>query len=134
MILSKYDRQFLEENKDLIADEKWDDLYTKLRTSPVIIKLYDILKEAGIDLINDYHMCPRGCAAHCTTLPSDLNIPEGVSSIGNAAFFGTSIEKVHLPSTIKTIGNGAFSSCENLTSINIPASVENLGVKVFRDC
>ena len=134
MILSKYDQQFLEENKDLIADEKWDDLYTKLRNSSVIIKLYDILKEAGIDLINDYHICPRGCAAHCTTLPSDLNIPEGVTSIGTAAFFGTSIEKVHLPSTLKTIGVGVFNYCENLTAINIPADVEVVGDSAFKNC
>ena len=134
MILSKFDRQFLEENKDLIADEDWDKLYTKLRTSSVIIKLYDILKEAGIDLLNDYHICPRGYAAHCETLPPDLYVPEGVKSIGSAAFFQTNLERVHLPITVKDIGPGAFAYCDDLVEITIPAPIDTLGMNVFKNC
>ena len=134
MILSKLDQQFLEENKDLIADEDWDKLYTKLRTSPAIIKLYDILKEAGIDLINDYYICPNGCAAHCETLPPDLHIPEGVKSIGSAAFFRTNLEKVHLPTTVRDIGPGAFAYCDDLVEITIPAPIDTLGMNAFKNC
>ena len=134
MILSKLDQQFLEENKDLIADEDWDKLYTKLRTAPAIIKLYDILKEAGIDLLNDYHICPRGCAAYCESLPSNLDIPEGVESIGSAAFLQTNLEKVHLPITVKDIGPGAFAYCDDLVEIIIPAPLDTLGMSVFKNC
>ena len=134
MILSKFDQDFLESNRDLIADENWEELFYKKLDSPVTIKLYDILKEAGIDLIMDYHICPLGCAAHCESLPLNLNIPEGVESIGNTAFWETKIEKVHLPSTIKSIGQAAFCRCYDLTSINIPANVERLDRNAFRRC
>ena len=134
MILSKFDRDFLESNKDLIADENWEDLFYKKRNSPVAIRLYDILKEAGIDIIKDYHICPYGCAAHCESLPSDLNVPEGVESIGNAAFWETKIERVHLSSTVEIIGRSAFNRCYDLVSINIPANVQRLEENAFSHC
>lgn len=134
MILSKYDQQFLEENKDLIESEDWQALYSRLRNSSVKIRLYDILKDAGIDLLNDYNTCPNGCAAHCENLPKDLYIPEGIESIGAASFFQTAVEKVHLPATVKEIGAGAFAHCEDLTEINIPAAIETIGLNAFRSC
>lgn len=134
VMLTKLEQQFLEENKDLIADGQWEELYYKLRNSPVVIKLGDILNGVGIDLLKDYHVCPNGYAAHCKSLPADLNIPEGVKSIGKTAFWETKVEKVHLPSTIRAIGNGAFNRCEDLTSINIPAGVEVIEENAFRRC
>lgn len=133
-ILTKLETQFLEENKDLIADGQWEELYYKLRNSPVVIKLGDILREAGIDLLEDYHICPNGYAAFCDSFPTNLNIPEGVESIGKTAFWATNVEKVHLPSTIKAIGNGAFNRCDDLISINIPAGVEVIEENAFRRC
>ena len=134
VILTKFEKQFLEENKDLIANDQWEELYYRLRNSPVVIKLGDILKGVGIDLLEDYHICPNGYAAHCESLPTDLNIPEGVKSIGKTAFWETKVEKVHLPSTIKAIGSGAFNRCEDLISINIPAGVEVMEENAFRRC
>lgn len=132
--LTKFEQQFLEENRDLIADGQWEELFYKLRNSPVTIKLGDILRGVGIDLLKDYHVCPNGYAAHCESIPTDLNIPEGVKSIGKIAFLETKVEKVHLPSTIRAIGNRAFSRCEDLISINIPAGVEVMEENAFRRC
>ena len=134
MILNKIEKEFIESHSDLIEKEDWEALYAQLRSSPVAINLYDILKDAGIDLLKDYHLCPNGYAARCESLPSDLDIPEGVESIGNIAFFQTNIEKVHLPTTLKNIGNGAFSHCEDLVEISIPAVIETIGMNSFRGC
>lgn len=93
----------------------------------------------------------------CTTLIS-VKLPNTVEIIGEAAFSGctslktielkdTILEKIgkeaflncssltalDLPSTVKTIGDYAFADCKKVSQVNIPASLENLGVGVFRD-
>ena len=55
--------------------------------------------------------------------------------IARALFRGvTALEKVTLTDNVKSIEQGAFSGCINLTSINIPSSVTNIGVSAFTSC
>ena len=68
-------------------------------------------------------------------------IPEGVTIIGEDAFLGCPFESFEIPSGIEEIRSGAFSYCPNLTSITIPASVNDIGLfhgdhtgDVFRCC
>ncbi len=61
-------------------------------------------------------------------------IPSGVTSIGDAAFVGTSLTNVSIPSTVTSIGNGAFSYCASLTSMTIPNSVTSIGANTFGNC
>ena len=64
-----------------------------------------------------------------------LIIEEGVTSIGNGAFYEIgSLSKVELPSTIETIGDGAFSGCVALSSITIPSSVAEIDGAPFDRC
>ena len=64
-----------------------------------------------------------------------LVIPEGVTSIGRAAFSGWSVlPSVTIPNSVTSIGNSAFESCSGLTSITIPNSVTSIGDFAFRDC
>jgi len=54
-------------------------------------------------------------------------IEEGITGIGNAAFFGSEqITSVSIPNTVTMIDVSAFAYCTNLTSITIPASVNNI--------
>ncbi len=63
-----------------------------------------------------------------------LIIEEGVTSIGDGAFWGiVSLSKVELPSTIETIGDGAFDNTRSLKSITIPSSVTAFGDGTFND-
>ena len=49
---------------------------------------------------------------------TDLIIPEGVTKIGDYAFYGCSgITSVTVPNSVTTIGNYAFSHCTNLNKI-----------------
>ena len=68
-------------------------------------------------------------------LVTNLNIPMGVTSIGNNAFKGCSaITSVTIPSSLTSIGETVFSDCSGLTSISIPGSVTSIGNGVFDNC
>ena len=68
-------------------------------------------------------------------LATNLNIPMGVTSIGNNAFKGCSaITSVTIPSSVTSIGEGAFYGCSALTGITIPSSLTSIGETVFSDC
>ena len=57
-------------------------------------------------------------------------IEEGVTSIGNNAFYGMNIVTVTNPSTLKTIGSTAFYRCHQLESINFPNGMTSIGNSV----
>lgn len=62
-------------------------------------------------------------------------VPEGVTSIGNAAFKGaSSLTSITLPSALTAISNDCFRGCSSLTSITIPEGVTSIGNSAFRGC
>ena len=70
----------------------------------------------------------------CKTLTSVI-IPEGVTSIGDNAFYECeNLTSVTIPQSVTSIGSGAFSYCKNLTSIAIPNSVTSIGNSAFDNC
>lgn len=80
----------------------------------------------------------------CTSLKS-ITIPKGVLNIGDhkankntdGAFYNCkSLESVSFEdgSEIKQIGNFAFDACSKLASVNLPDSINKLGISAFRSC
>ena len=68
-------------------------------------------------------------------LPSELTIPNDITTIPNYAFSGcSSLTKVTIPDSVTNIGAETFSHCPNLTSVNIPDSVTEIGYSAFSDC
>jgi hypothetical protein len=66
---------------------------------------------------------------------TELIIPDGVTSIGNNAFYRYSdLTSVVIPNSVTSIGSRAFSGCSGLTSVEIPNSVTSIGDSAFRDC
>ena len=65
----------------------------------------------------------------------DVNIPNGVTSIGDYAFSDfSSLDRITIPDSVTSIGNGAFSDCLYLTRITIPSSVTSIGNGAFSNC
>ncbi len=69
----------------------------------------------------------------CSSLTS-ITIPDGVTSIGDNAFYCRSLTSITIPESVKTIGNDAFSYCRGLTSVTIPEGLTKIGDCAFEGC
>ncbi len=63
------------------------------------------------------------------------SIPEGVTTIGNNAFYNCSgLTSITIPESVTTIGDDAFYNCSGLTSVTIPEGVTTIGNNAFAGC
>lgn len=70
-------------------------------------------------------------------MPSDghVKIPDGVTSIGDGAFYlCKTLTSIDIPASVTSIGESAFYLCETLTSVEISASTINISEKAFYLC
>lgn len=64
-----------------------------------------------------------------------VKLPQGVSSIGEYAFFNCELTSVELPAALTNIGAGAFGSCPSLTTVTCLAETPpTIGERVFNNC
>ena len=76
-----------------------------------------------------------GVLTRYTGSGGDVTIPEGVTSIGDRAFYSCSgLTSVVIPEGVTSIGNDVFMSCRNLASVTLPSTLESLGDDVFLAC
>lgn len=58
-------------------------------------------------------------------------IPDGVTSIGNGAFYESNLKNIKIPEGVEVIEDQAFQSCYGLGLAFIPESVRHIGENVF---
>ena len=61
-------------------------------------------------------------------------VPDGITEIGEGAFFGTGITGFTLPDTVETIGQLAFGACLSLEEVTLPPSVQTISSGAFINC
>ena len=66
---------------------------------------------------------------------TEFSIPEGVTYIGDFAFYGCSgLSSIAIGNNVTSIGQQAFTWCSNLTSITIGDGVTSIGDYAFMGC
>lgn len=75
----------------------------------------------------------RGAFSGYTNL-GEVELPDGLTTIGEAAFSGSSISSVEFPSSLSAISNAAFSTCSGLTEVTINSGVTSVGNYAFSTC
>lgn len=100
------------------------------------------LKHISVDPANTVYDSRSNCNAIIETATNKLvvgcktsNIPDGITAIGNSAFWGRwDMLEMTLPETITTIEKDAFSCCTSLKAITLPASISEIGDRAFVRC
>ena len=70
----------------------------------------------------------------CSPLITSIEIGEGVTHIGNFAFWNCDISSIVIPANVKSIGNGAFEQCSGLASVTLNEGLETIGAQAFNAC
>jgi hypothetical protein len=88
----------------------------------------DVAVPDGVTAIGDYAFF------HCRAL-ARVVLPEGVRAINRFAFYDcAALESVVLPEGLQTIGDGAFGRCEQLGRVAFPSSLQSIGKYAFEAC
>lgn len=61
-------------------------------------------------------------------------LPSNLTAIGKGALSGTGITSINIPASVKEIGDYAFLRCNDLQSVTIPAGVKEIGERAFAYC
>ena len=108
--------------------EKLKGTSTKTTSTSNKTKKEAIKKIPGLKIV-------KGIVVKYSGSNSELEIPEGVTEIGEEAFqYNYSLRIIKLPDSLEKIGESAFNQCMYLESIEIPKSVTSIGPWAFASC
>ena len=66
---------------------------------------------------------------------SDPSLPEGITKIGDYAFYGCpGITSLSLPNSLREIGSAAFRGCTGISKLDLPEGVTLIGPSTFYGC
>lgn len=85
-----------------------------------------VVIENGVTGIGDY--------AFYQSSALSIYIPDGITRIGRNAFYGSQLISVTIPGTVEVIGDNAFHDCKNLTSATVSEGVKTIENEAFWGC
>ena len=90
---------------------------------------------SGTGAMTDYTYDSRSPWYSCRTYIKRVVMQQGVTSIGDHAFWDCSgLTSVTIPDGVTSIGGDAFSGCAALTTVEIPNGVTAIGGSTFSNC
>lgn len=87
----------------------------------------------NVTFANDIDKIPAGICWNLTNLKT-IDIPDGVTKIGENAFNNSGITSITLPKYLEEIECKAFENCKGLNSVDFPKYLKKVGYGAFRDC
>ena len=63
-----------------------------------------------------------------------LELPPSVKNLGSAFALCYALTEINIPEGITNIGDGMFQYCSNLTRLKIPSSATSIGARAFTSC
>ena len=112
-----------------IAGPMNDDDWAKLK---MMVNLYALdLSEAEITAIPDDQFRRTGNIKE--SFFHEVQLPEGLLTIGDAAFFDSFLDEVVIPSTVTDIGPNAFRHTYP-KEVVVPEGITDLGGSIFQEC
>ena len=90
---------------------------------------------SGTGAMKDYNAAENLSPAYMNSDVKKVVIEDGVTSIGELAFFKCSnLTNITIPDSVTCIAYAAFHGCSSLSSITIPNSVTSIGIYAFVFC
>ena len=90
---------------------------------------------SGTGAMKDYNAAENLSPAYMNSDVKKVVIEDGVTSIGELAFYKcSSLTNITIPDSVTCIEYAAFHGCSSLSSITIPNSVTSIGVYAFVIC
>ena len=83
--------------------------------------------------VTDATQIGKGAFHKCTGI-SEIVLNDGITSIGDYAFYNCGVKDFAIPNTVETIGKYAFYNCNNLQEVFISNSVTAIGAYTFYGC
>lgn len=97
-------------------------------TTDTVIVLPDYIEDVPVTAVGASSFNGR-------TLPTEVIIPDTVTTIENAAFMNcTSLETIIIPDSVTYIGESAFQGCTALKNVVIGNGVKEIGDIAFKGC
>ncbi len=64
----------------------------------------------------------------------ECNIPENITQLSTAAFYGTPIEKIYIPDGVTFLGEYLFAQCSYLKEVHLPTGATTVNAAMFSGC
>ena len=95
---------------------------------------YRCLSLETVDFPDSLRNIDEYAFSECESL-TQVNLPEGITSIGNDCFNGClALEGIKLPASLKDLPEYAFYKCTKLKSIDLGTGIASIGKGAFRFC
>ena len=109
----------------VIASGTCGDNLTWEVTTTGYLDMYRALTISGMGEMTDFTVSNEAPWANYTSAMTSITLPEGLTTIGDRAFFYCSnVQEITIPSSVTRIGMQSFSRCDKLTNIDLPDGLE----------
>ena len=92
--------------------------------------LVNFVCQASVVIYEGVTTIPNDAYKNCAIL-SSLLLPSTLLSIGDHAFYGTSLTSATIPNSVTTIGQYAFNNISTLTSVTLGSGLTSIGDRAF---